>query len=42
MSETEKLTVKINEADSVTVMLYPAAKKNRAGVTIISGSWRRR
>jgi predicted alpha/beta-hydrolase family hydrolase len=37
MSETEKLTVKINEADSVTVMLYPAAKKDRAGVTIILG-----
>jgi len=37
MGETEKLTVKINEADSVTAMLYPAAKKDRAGVTIILG-----
>jgi uncharacterized protein len=32
-----KLTIKINDADSVTAMLYPAAKKNRAGVTIILG-----
>jgi uncharacterized protein len=32
-----KLTVKINDSDSVTAMLYPAVKKNRAGVTIILG-----
>jgi predicted alpha/beta-hydrolase family hydrolase len=37
MSETGKLTIEINEADSVTAMLYPAAKQNRAGVTIILG-----
>jgi predicted alpha/beta-hydrolase family hydrolase len=37
MAETGKLTVKINDADSVTAMLYPAAKKDRAGVTIILG-----
>jgi len=32
-----KLTIKVNDADSVTAMLYPAARKNRAGVTIILG-----
>src|SRR5438045_1609970 len=37
MAETGNLTVKINETESVTAMLYPAAKKNRAGVTIILG-----
>ena len=37
MAEAGKLTVQINEADSVTAMLYPAAKNNRAGVTIILG-----
>ena len=37
MAEAEKLTVKVNDADSVTAMLYPAAKKNRAGATIILG-----
>jgi len=37
MAEAEKLTVQVNEAGPVTAMLYPAAKKNRAGVTIILG-----
>ncbi len=37
MAEAGELTVKINEADSVTALLYPAAKKNDAGVTIILG-----
>ena len=37
MAETEKLTIKVNEVESVTALLYPAAKKNRAGVTIILG-----
>ena len=37
MSETGNLTVKINDSDSVTAMLYPAAKKDRGGVTIILG-----
>jgi predicted alpha/beta-hydrolase family hydrolase len=37
VDNTGKLTIKINESDSVTAMLYPAAKKNRAGVTIILG-----
>lgn len=37
MSEPLKLTVGINEADSVTAMIYPAAKKDRAGVTILLG-----
>ena len=37
MSEAGKRMVKVNDADSVTAMLYPAAKKNRAGVTIILG-----
>jgi predicted alpha/beta-hydrolase family hydrolase len=37
MAETEKLTIKVNEVESVTALLYPAAKKNRTGVTIILG-----
>src|SRR5436190_7896349 len=37
MGEAGKLTVQVNDAGSVTAMLYPAAKKNRAGVTIILG-----
>jgi predicted alpha/beta-hydrolase family hydrolase len=35
--ETEELAVTINERDSVTALLYPAAKKLRAGVTLILG-----
>src|SRR5436190_4579477 len=37
MADAGKLTVKVNDSDSVTAMLYPAAKKDRAGVTIILG-----
>lgn len=35
--EAEKLTVSINERDSVTAMLYPAAKKDRTGITLLLG-----
>jgi predicted alpha/beta-hydrolase family hydrolase len=35
--EAEKLTVSINDNDSVTALLYAAAKKNRRGVTLILG-----
>lgn len=31
------LTVQVNETDSVTALLYPAAKKNRLGVTLTLG-----
>ena len=37
MAEAEKLTIEVNERDSVTAMLYPAAKKDRTGVTLILG-----
>jgi predicted alpha/beta-hydrolase family hydrolase len=37
MPETDKLTIQVNDSDSVTAMLYHAAKKDRAGVTIILG-----
>ena len=37
MAETGKLTIAVNEVDSVSALLYPAAKENRAGVTIILG-----
>jgi uncharacterized protein len=37
MSDAGKLTVAVNDSESVTAMLYPAAKKNRAGVTIVLG-----
>src|ERR1044072_4358086 len=35
--EPENLTVQANEKESVTALLYPAAKKNRAGVTLVLG-----
>ena len=35
--EPENLTVEANEKESVTALLYPAAKKNRAGVTVVLG-----
>jgi len=35
--EVEKLTVQVNDKESITALLYPAAKKNRAGVTVVLG-----
>src|SRR5215470_7422661 len=35
--EPENLTVQANDKESVTALLYPAAKKNRAGVTVVLG-----
>jgi uncharacterized protein len=35
--EAENLTVKINDKEEVTALLYPAAKKNRAGLTVLLG-----
>lgn len=35
--EAEKLTVAVNEKESVTALLYRAAKKDRAAVTVILG-----
>jgi len=37
MADAGKLTVAVNDSESVTAMLYPAAKKDRAGVTIVLG-----
>ena len=37
MAEPGKLTVAVNDTESVTAMLYSAAKKDRAGVTIVLG-----
>lgn len=37
MSEPEKLTIKVNDTDSVTALLYASAKKTRTGTTIILG-----
>jgi len=37
MSEPEKINVKVNDTDSVTALLYPAAKKTKSGTTIILG-----
>lgn len=31
------IKVQVNEADSVTALIYPAAKKNRLGITLILG-----
>lgn len=33
--ETETIEVVVNDNDNVTAMLYPAAKKDRAGITVI-------
>ena len=35
--EAEKLTVQVNDKESVTALLYQAAKKNRAEVTVVLG-----
>jgi uncharacterized protein len=35
--EAETLTVQVNDTEEVTALLYPAAKKNRAGVTLLLG-----
>jgi predicted alpha/beta-hydrolase family hydrolase len=35
--ETEQLTIKVNETEAVTALLYPAAKKIRAGLTALLG-----
>src|ERR1041385_3585966 len=35
--EAESLTVQFNDKEAVTALLYPAAKKNRAGVTVVLG-----
>jgi predicted alpha/beta-hydrolase family hydrolase len=35
--ETEKLTIKVNDLEAVTALLYPAAKKIRAGLTALLG-----
>lgn len=37
MSEPEKLIVKINDSDSVTGLLYSAAKQNKTNTTLILG-----
>jgi len=35
--EPETLTVRINESENVTALLYPAAKRQSAGVTLLLG-----
>src|SRR5438445_11236852 len=37
MAEPGKLKVAVNESESVTALLYPAAKRDRAGLTIVLG-----
>jgi len=37
MAEPQKLKITVADTDSVTALLYPAAKSNRAGVTILLG-----
>jgi predicted alpha/beta-hydrolase family hydrolase len=36
-NEPEKLTVRVNESDAVTALLYTAAKKDRVGMTVLLG-----
>ena len=35
--ESEQLTVQVNDKEAVTALLYPAAKKDRAGLTVLLG-----
>ena len=35
--EAENLTVQVNDKEAVTALLYQAAKKDRAGVTVVLG-----
>jgi len=35
--EPENLTIQVNDKEAVTALLYPAAKKNRAGLTVVLG-----
>ena len=35
MAEPQELKIAVNDAESVTALLYPAAKGNRSGVTLI-------
>ena len=35
--ELEKLIIAVNDRESVTALLYPAAKRERAGVTVLLG-----
>lgn len=35
--ESESLIVQVNDKEAVTALLYPAVKKNRAGVTVVLG-----
>jgi predicted alpha/beta-hydrolase family hydrolase len=37
MAEPQELKIAVNDAESVTALLYPAAKGNRSGVTLILG-----
>ena len=35
--EAEKLTVEVNDKEAVSALLYPAEKKDRAGLTVVLG-----
>ena len=35
--ESEQLTVQVNDKEAVTMLLYPAPKKDRAGLTVLLG-----
>jgi uncharacterized protein len=37
MAETETIPVRVGERDSVTALLYPAAKQARLGITLVLG-----
>jgi predicted alpha/beta-hydrolase family hydrolase len=37
VDETEQLTIKVNDKETVSALLYPAAKKIRAGLTALLG-----
>jgi predicted alpha/beta-hydrolase family hydrolase len=37
LMEPEKLTISVNDRESVTALLYPVAKRDRLGVTVLLG-----
>jgi predicted alpha/beta-hydrolase family hydrolase len=35
--EAETLTIQVNDKEAVTALVYPADKKNHAGITVVLG-----
>src|ERR1043165_772112 len=37
LDEAENLTIQVNDKEAVTALVYPADKKNHAGITVVLG-----